>query len=386
MMIMRPILYSLLLLSLPLLWQCGQSTETENATPPIEQKGDHVVHLTAEQQQMAGIETGQAEKRTLSASLQVTGMVDVPPQSRASLYPTIHGYIQSVRHYPGSKVRKGETLATLRHPDILAKQQALLEAQAQVKYWAAEQERQEKLVAGEVGAQKALQEAEAAYQKARAQFEALYAEIQFWGINMKDVLEKGVLQEVLSLRAPIDGYITAIHSHIGAFVEPTMALYELIDDSHLHLELEVFAKDLHLLEQGQQVHFHLPQREEQFEGEVYLIGREVDPVKKTVNVHVHYDESVTPLTPGTYVTANIATRSHEEWAVPKKALIQERGTFYLYRALADGFKKVAVETGLRQGEWVAITLPDGDYSTPIVLQGAYYLKGYENQEDMSHGH
>lgn len=383
---MRPILYSLLLVSLPLLWQCGQPAEKETEPTPAQDHHDQVLHLTADQQEMAGIETGKAEKRTLSSSLQVTGRVDVPPQSRASLYPTIHGYIQSVRHYPGSKVRKGETLATLRHPDILAKQQALLEAQAQVKYWAAEQERQEKLVAGEVGAQKALQEAEAAYLKAKAQFEALYAEIQFWGIHMDDLLEDGQLQEVLSLRSPIDGYITAIHSHIGAFVEPTVVLYELIDNSHLHLELEVFAKDLHLLEQDQQVFFRLPQREEVFEGEIYLIGREVDPEKKTVNVHVHYDESATPLTPGTYVTANIATRAHEVWAVPKTALVQESGTYYVYRVMDDGFEKVAVETGLRQAEWVAITLPDGDYTTPLVLKGAYYLKGHESQDDMSHGH
>lgn len=384
MKMMRSILYSLLWFSLPLLWQCGQNADTDTNSTPTQE--EHPLQMTAQQREMAGIQTGKAQKRTLSTQLQVTGMVDVPPQSRASLYPSVRGYIQSVRHYPGSKVRQGEILATLRHPAILARQQALLEAQAQKKYWAAEQERQQKLVAGEVGAQKALQKAEAAYQKANAEFEALYAEIEFWGINVNNLLEKGILEKELSLRSPINGYITAIHSHIGAFVEPTMVLYELIDDSHLHLELEVFAKDLHHLQQGQQVHFHLPQGKEAFKGEVYLIGREVDPVKKTVNVHVHYDESATPLTPGTYVTASIATQAHEEWAVPKTALVQESGTYFVYRALADGYAKVAVETGFRQDDWVAITVPDGDYETPLVIKGAYYLKGQENQDAIRHGH
>lgn len=381
---MRSIIYSILLLSLPLLWQCSDSTEP---TPANTVQGtDHSLSMTPEQQEMAGLEIGQPEKRTLASSIQVTGMVDVPPQSRASLYPSIHGYVQSVRHYPGSKVRKGETLAIIRHPDILSKQQSLLEAQAQVKYWDAELQRQQKLVAGEVSAEKAMQEATANFKKANAQFEALYAEIEFWGINMKSLLDDGILQSELSLRAPIDGYITAIHSHIGAFVEPNMALYDLIDDSHLHLELEVFAKDLHKLQKGQLVTFHLPQSDDQFHGEVYLIGREVDPVKKTVNVHVHYDESATPLTPGTYVTAQIATQATEVWAVPKTAIVQIEGAPHLYRQVEDGFEKVPVTTGLQDDNWVAISLEDGDYTTPIAVKGAYYLKGFEAQDEMSHGH
>lgn len=377
-------LFLLLVLMLPLWWACGTNPSAE--PPTVTVADEHDLQMTIEQQSLAGIVTGTPEKRQLSTTIDVTGMVDVPPQSRASLYPPIHGYVQSVRHYPGSAVRQGEVLATLRHPDILTKQQQLLEVQADVQYWDAERQRQQQLVTGEVGANKSLQEAKTAFTKANARFEALYAEIEFWGINMQALLNDGILQPELQLTAPIDGYITAIQAHIGTFVEPTQPLYTLIDDSHLHLELAVFAKDLHRIKKGQHVAFQLPQQSTTYHGEVYLIGKEVDPEKKTVNIHVHYDEAATPITPGTYVTAQIAVEELTSWAVPQTAIIQENGSPYVYRVIEDAYHKTPVTLTYNSTDWAGISFADNDYQTPLVLEGAYYVKGFAEQEEMSHGH
>lgn len=382
---MQRIYFSLfLLLTLPIWWACEATSST--APTPVTEGEEHDLYMTAEQRSLAGIVIGTPQKRQLSTTIDVTGMVDVPPQSRASLYPPIHGYVQSVRHYPGSAVRKGELLATLRHPDILTKQQQLIEAQADVQYWDAEKQRQQQLVTGEVGANKSLQEAKTAFTKANARFEALYAEIEFWGINMQALLNDGILQPELRLTAPIDGYITAIQAHIGAFVEPNQPLYKLIDNSHLHLELAVFAKDLHRIKKGQHVTFQLPQQSTIYHGEVHLIGKEVAPDMKTVNIHVHYNEAAIPLTPGTYVTAQITVKELTSWAVPPTAIIQENGSPYVYRVIEEAYHKTPVALNYSSEDWAGISFSDNDYQTPVVLEGAYYVKGFAEQEDMSHGH
>ena len=63
----------------------------------------------------------------------------------------------------------------------------------------------------------------------------------------------------------------------GLFVSPAEEILEIIDNDHIHLELNVFEKDIMKLEKGQTIWFKIPESSsETFEAKVYLIGANIE--------------------------------------------------------------------------------------------------------------
>lgn len=375
--------------------------ETESAAEAHTDEESNEVELNPVQYQTAGIALGKVEKRALSGTLKVNGLLDAPPQNMVSITALMGGFVKNTELLQGMYVKKGQVIAVLQHPDYVQLQQEYLESRSRLEYQEAEYERQQELSRQNVNAQKTLQQAKANYLGTQAQVSGLKVRLRMINVNMK-MLEQGTIQETITLYAPISGYVTQVNTNIGAYVTPTDVLFEIVDTGHLHVEITVFEKDVSRLRIGQKVRYTLSNTEKQGRATIYLIGREISE-ERTVRVHCHFEQENKELLPGMYLSALIETGSQQVPALPEEAVVNFEGKFYIFVPVAaqeshEPFGKAKpahhftmIETGIGKAEdgYTEVMLPTGfdAATTPVVVKGAYtLLSAMKNSEEAGHAH
>ncbi len=352
------------------------------AAPPIVDTPEAVavtdgIQLTEAQQTMAGIEIGKVERRNLSTRIECSGQIEVPPYSLISIYTPMTGFVQTAEHLIGDYVKKGTLLTSLKHHDFIKLQREYLEAQSQLVFLESDYKRKETLQKEEAGAERLFEEAKANYESRLAHVNGLKAELQFIGINTEALIEKGNIQAQIHIYAPASGYIAEVNINRGKLVTPTDKLFEIVDNKHLHLELNVFAKDLPKVKKGQRIEAYIPGTTQKIEAEVHLIGKTVDMEKRTALIHGHMVGDQADVAVGIFLNATIHIDEKNVPAVPITALVQEGGKYFIFLKKADSFEKMEVEIGASNDNYAELLHWDLAEETEIVTKGAYYIQETE---------
>ncbi|SDK61253.1 membrane fusion protein, cobalt-zinc-cadmium efflux system [Catalinimonas alkaloidigena] len=349
-----------------------ETAASDTAAAPAEDQ----VRMTAEQLSQAGIQLGQITPRPMAREVNCNGVIDVPPQGRAVISPPLAGFVQSLRVLPGDDVRAGQTLLTLRHPDYIRLQERYLEANSQLTFQEKEYERRRTLSENNALARKSFEQTESEYATLQARQASLAAQLQLLGIDPASVTPS-TIRQTISIPAPIQGRVGAVHVSTGSYVDPQDPMLEIINKEHIHLELQVFEKDVLQLKKQQKLTFLVNGAPDHtFRGEIYLIGEVVDPMSKTVQVHAHPLTEEHALKPGMFVQATILTDADTVPTLPTDALVREQENYFVFTQEATGtFRKHPVQIGKRQGDYVTILNADQlPTDAPLVVQGAHYLE------------
>ncbi|MCO6489687.1 MAG: efflux RND transporter periplasmic adaptor subunit [Phaeodactylibacter sp.] len=354
--------------------QAGEAAAEQAAAEGGEEAA---VYLSPEQMDLSGIVLGQPAVREIASYVQCSGVIDVPPSNIRSVHSPVTGFVQQVKHLPGEFVRRGDQLASIAHPELVRQQRSFLESVGRIAFLKADLERKKELAEVDAASKRAYEQARADYAVEEAHFNGLKAELELIGINTQGLEETRQVQQSIRLYTPVSGYLTRVDVNPGKLVEPNMLLFEIIDNSHVHLEVEVFAKDLGKLRKGQKVIATIPGTDEEMHGEVHLINKAIDLEKKTANVHVHLDQEPQDLAIGTFLYARIRTDSRQVSAVPEEALVRSGGRSYVFIKDAQGFRKAEVETGQADEGFVEIKTLNLREGQQIALKGAYYINGTE---------
>ena len=240
-------------------------------------------------------------------TLQVHGILVVPPTHEATVHPMFAGYVHSIKLLPGERVKKGQVIFELTHPGYIEKQKNFLSAQALFSQQDQEWKRQSQLHLEKIISDKDAAAAKNEWAQAQAAFLAAQAEMALMGIDLS-VLNRGQISPTLVVRAPIDGYITEVSAHQGMFLSENQAAMTITDLREMHLELEVFEYDVALVRPGQSVSFYFQDRPDQvYKAEVHLVNKAVDAQTRTLVVYADIDQALQgSLTPGMFVAAQIA--------------------------------------------------------------------------------
>lgn len=323
----------------------------------------------------------QAERISLNKRISCNGVIDLPPQNRATISAVLGGYVESIKLLEGSEVKRGEVLLTLSNPNYLEMQEKYLKARAEVQYLEQEYKRQKALQEEKVNALKTFQNIERELQQAKLQKESLKKRLAQIGISAA-ALQADALVSVVNIKAPIDGTVTNISVSQGAYVSPNDPLLSILNTDHLHLELDVFEQDLPSVGKGQEIAFKLSEfGREQYRGEVYLIGKQIDREKRTIRVHGHIDglDSL-PLAVGMFVEAQILSDEQHYEAVPSSAAYELEEQWFVL-ALKDSsgeslqFERLAVKKVAEQRGMQVIESADGKELPKVLLAGAYHFTG-----------
>jgi len=340
-----------------------------------------MVRVSKEQFDQTGMELGKLKDYSSAEAVASNGYIDVPPQNRRSISTYLGGFISVSDLLPGDRVTKGQVLVTLENIEYLRLQENFLEAKEKLDYLKSVYESQAALTEENVSSRRNYLQAKADYQTTRTAYESLSKQLQLIHIDPLKV-EAGQMVSTIKIPAPFDGYITKMNVVNGMFVNPSDVICEVVNNSHLHLELKVFEKDLMKLERGQTIEFRLPEiSSEVFTGEVILIGKSVEQNERTIVVHGHIHQgNQHGLTPGMYVEARIKTRNKMLRGLPAESLLKADGKdqVLVLRSEKEGwlvFEKVPVDVGESTEDWFEVRNPAAlDHpDQTILVKGAFNL-------------
>lgn len=364
---------SLSALALGTLLACNRQKTAENTAPPAAATTENTIQLTPEQAKLADVQTGAPEMRTLAIAIECSGLVDVPPQNMIAIHAPIKGFVKDVSQLPGTYIKKGQRLTAISHPDLVRLQREFFENLSQLDMLEKEFKRKQALASGEATSQRALEQAKAEYDLVRARHQGLKAELKLIGIDVAKLESTKTIQEEVMLFSPINGYVDKVNINPGKLVNAEDLLYQVLDVSHVHAELKVFARDIALLKEGQRIEVRVPGKTTTYPAEIHLLSRMVDPENKTITVHGHFKPEPQQLLPGTFIQARVFTEDQSRLSVPETAVVREGDLAYVFVKKGTGFVKTPVRAGRTDGQFVAVD--DLPVDVTIALTGAYYLNG-----------
>jgi RND family efflux transporter MFP subunit len=281
----------------------------------------------------------------------VTLPAEAAPYFRVTLGTPVTGWVDSVKADIGSELKKGDLLAEIRAPELVAARDAAAES---------EFTRLRQLAGAGTVTTKVSDESEArsAAAKARvAEAEAGVASAKAAALAAAArATEAAVMLEYTRLVAPYDGRVVARHAELGDFLATaaegaSLFTYEQTDP--LRIKLHVPEHAAALTKAGQAVTLKLGGRE--FKAELARVSGSLDPVTRTVTAEV--DLSGSGLLPGTFGTATMTLAKLESAAlIPLGAVKTESdGSRYVLVSGETGEKKVPVTLHTVEGLKAVLT-------------------------------
>ncbi|KAA3624538.1 MAG: efflux RND transporter periplasmic adaptor subunit [Flavobacterium sp.] len=350
----------------------------DTSTNGQEAQSEILTTITKEQFDAVNMQTGSIVSMDFPEHIYTTGFIDVPPANKAIINAFAGGYIKSTPLLVGNSVKKGQLLVTIENPEFIELQQQFLEADEQLSYLKNEFERQKSLYNERITSEKNYLKAESEYKRTLAIRNSLDKKLRLFNIDPANV-KKGVFVTTARIYAPIEGSITKIYVNQGSYVSPADKIMEIVNLDHIHLELDVFEKDIMRVEKSQEIEFRIPESSNKtYKGEVHLIGSEIDLNKRTVKVHGHFDDmEENNFAIGMFVEADIVTAKKPVDALPESAVIEIGDTKYVLKLVEEKdnlftFEKIEIATSRIYNKYVALDNNHKFSATDTFLvKGAY---------------
>jgi cobalt-zinc-cadmium efflux system membrane fusion protein len=356
-----------------------------------EEKETTEVALTESQYKTVGIETGIVEDRNLNKVIKANGYTTVPPQNSAEVSTLIGGTVKDIFVLEGTYVNKGKVLATIQNLEVIEMQEDYQSAVANVEFLQLEYNRQKTLSEENVNPRKTFQEVKAKLAAERARAQAAKNKLDALHVNTKGATS------VVPIVSPINGFVGKINIAKGAFANTGVSLFEVVENSQMHLDLNVYEKDLGSISVGQVIDFVLTnQSNKSIKGKIFGINKSFSNESKTVAVHARIDPAdAKGLIPGMYVSANINITNATVPALPKDAVVRNADKYFVF-VQEEGhaeekhehkagekeeaheeeihFKAVEVIPGTTDLGFTEVKFVDKiDSQSKIVTKGAFYL-------------
>ena len=316
------ILIALNTLLLILFTSCNEKKVEESHE---EEKAENEVALTLSQFKTVGIEVGKLENRNLNTVIKANGYTAVPPQNMANISTLIGGTVKDILVLEGTFVNKGKVLATIQNLEVVEMQEEYNSAIANIEYLQLEFNRQKTLSDENVNPRKTFQEVKSKLAVERAKAQAAKNKLQALNVSTKG-------NSLVPIVSPISGYVGKISIAKGAYAETGTILFEVVDNSQMHLDLNVYEKDLGSISIGQEVDFVLTnQSNKAIKGKIFGINKSFSNESKTVAVHAKINpEDAKDLISGMYVSANINITNATVPALPKDAVVRNGDKYFVY--------------------------------------------------------
>ncbi|WP_114790603.1 efflux RND transporter periplasmic adaptor subunit [Niabella yanshanensis] len=289
-----------------------------------------IATITAEQMKAVGIILGNFENKNLTATIKANGALRVPNNNKANATSLYGGVIKTLRVQMGDHVSKGQVIATIENPQFIQLQEEYLTIDSRIVLAGQEMQRQKELNEGNAGALKNLQNATAELNALRTRKASLYRQIQLMGIIPSSVSASN-LRSALVVTSPVNGTVSAEFAKIGSYVDVSSPVVEVVNNSLLHLDLQVFEKDLPHIKIGQSVNFTLTNNPTNtYTAKVFNIGSSFENESKTVAVHCTVTGNKTGLIDGMNITGMISIDNVPATTVPNDAIVEADGKNYIF--------------------------------------------------------
>lgn len=289
-----------------------------------------VTSLTEAQIKAVGITFGNMEQKDLTAVIKANGILRVPNLNRATITSLYGGIIRSLKIEMGDYVKKGQVIATVANPLFIQLQEEYITLDSRITLAEQELERQAELNEGNAGVKKNLQLATSEINTLRTRKASLHKQIQMMGINPASV-NNNSLQSTLAITSPVSGTVSNIFAQLGSYADVSSPVAEVVDNHSLHLDLQVFERDLPKIKTGQTIRFMITNNPvETYTAKVYSIGSTFENASKTIAVHSSVIDKKSGLIDGMNITGTVHLGKLTTMAVPDAAIVEADGKYYIF--------------------------------------------------------
>jgi cobalt-zinc-cadmium efflux system membrane fusion protein len=378
------------------IFSCQKNTSSTTSKEEEEEHSheeSNFTSLSTEQIKAVGIAFGTIEQKQLTSTLKMNGVLRVPNNHKGNATALFGGVIRTLNVEFGDFVRKGQVIATIANPQYIQLQEEFLNIQHQITLAQQELQRQKELNDGNAGTQRNLQNATSSLNTLLTRKSSLHEQIRLMGINPSEI-SNATLKSSLLVISPISGTVSTVFAKIGSYVDVSSPVAEIVDNSSLHLDLQVFEKDLSKMNVGQKVHFTLTNNPtESYTAQVFNIGSSFENESKSISVHCNVIGNKKGLIDGMNISAMVNLSDQTSAAVVNDAIVEADGKYYIFIQKPDThthdeeensthqhstneheFEKVEVVKGVTAMGYTAIT-PVSDIAKDaiVVTKGAFFI-------------
>ncbi|SMD31810.1 membrane fusion protein, cobalt-zinc-cadmium efflux system [Reichenbachiella faecimaris] len=374
---------------------CGKPTVTENNDHEEKEGHGDKVHFSVQQFQSLEMKVDTIPRKNLSSYVEANGELEVPPQNEATVTAIIGANVSLIKVIEGDKVRKGQVLAYISHPNLIQLQTDYVNAWNQFHYLEKEYQRQKKLYEEKVGSGKEFQKIQAEFKSMDGTVKGLEAQLRLFGLNTGKI-QTGKIYEQVPVKSPIEGFIRLVEVKTGQYVQPQTEMFEVVNIDHIHADLMVFEKDMSKVKKGQKVKFKVESSpDKELEAEIYSVGKAFEQDPKAIHLHAEIENKEGLLIPGMYVRGRILVDEVKAYALPRQGVAQEGEKFYIFSATKEDeggeieweFEPIEVVLGTEDDGWVEIKpLETLNKNSIVAWNNAYYLLAEMKKGEAEHEH
>lgn len=243
--------------------------------------------MSPEAAKLAEIETAEIERKFVSTDIRMVGKVEYDETKIAYITAWTGGRIDRLYiDQTGVPVNKGDHLAYLYSPELLAAQEEYLQS---------------------IQGAKNVKESHLDIIKSTSEDTIINAreKLKLLGVTdeqIKELEEKKVANDHMTIYATATGIVVNREVQEGAYVQTGTKIYSIVDLSEVWIKLDAYEKDLEWLRYGQDVEFEAEAYAgEKFHGRISFIDPILDQTTRTVKVRVNVKNEDGRLKPGMFV-------------------------------------------------------------------------------------
>ncbi len=332
------------------------SEQPKEAAKPEPAAEAPTIEIPLEKQQLIGVKTVVVSVRPLEKVIRTVGRVEYDERRLATINTKFEGWIEKLHvDYTGKYVKKGEPLAEVYSPELVATQQEFIS----VLRWAKLGKDIKNENIGGMLTKDADSIVEAAKQRLR-----------LWDISddqVRKIEESGKPIRTLTLYSPVTGYVVQKMALQGMRVMPGEKLFDIADLSTVWIISDVYEYELPLVRVGETATIALsyfPGKE--FSARVDYVYPTLSGDTRTAKVRFSIPNPGGQLKPQMFTNVEVKINLGKKLAIPDDAVIDTgtrqivyvdkgEGNFepreVMLGVRAEGFREVLM--GLKAGEKVA---------------------------------
>ncbi len=303
----------------------------------------HEIVMGQEQIQHLGITLERVSPAASVLSDSMPAQVVIPPEQERVVSSSQSGLITSLRVAIGDEVKRGDVMALLESPELVALQRDYLQAAANLRLARADLKRDAQLFKEGIIAERRYLETGNRHEQARAALDEARQALLLAGLDaaaLRELERTRKLSSVLPVRAPISGAVLAQEAVVGQRVDKSIPLYRIGKLEPLWLTIRVPVDRLGKMAPGTEVSLPCPQAT----ARVIRIGRNVDPGNQTVLVRAEVHNGIDCVRPGQYIQVRMALLGADtQWRVPVAAVVRSGKQSVVFVRSTEGFRPLNVE-------------------------------------------
>jgi Cu(I)/Ag(I) efflux system membrane fusion protein len=288
----------------------------------MEPNADGSVAVSATQIKQFGITFGQVAQRTLTNDVRAVGTVVIDESGLASVTPKISGFVERLYvNVTGQPVRRGEALAEIYSPDVVAAQEELLLARRLDRTMAQ---------ASVPGVPAASGQLLAAAMRRLRLLDVSQAQID-------GVLRTGQIRRTITLYAPASGIVIEKKVVVGQAIQAGTELYSIANLSTVWVDVQLREADGALVAVGSTATLEFASYPgDIFRGKIAFVYPTVAEATRSLRARIVVGNSLGVLRPGMYATVHVVTPTISVLTIPRTAAVQTGTRTIVFIDIGDG--------------------------------------------------